>query len=227
MTDSIVRWMPGAYAIAALPTRRCKLAKRTPAPHRPLGAIARDPCAGRVQALPHCATRRRNRHVTSTPRTAASATRPRMTVIDGGGQSDTRGAVARDVVVIGGSAGGLEPLKRLVRGIPARTRTAVFVVLHGSPDTPSFLPAILRRTGPFDADFATDGEAMAFRRIYVAPQDHHMLLIDGRIRLTRGPRENGFRPAVDPLFRTASRSFGERVIGVIISGGLDDGAYGL
>ena len=135
--------------------------------------------------------------------------------------------MSRDIVVVGGSAGGLEPLRALVGALPSDLAAAVFVVVHGSRDTPGFLPQILRRAGPLPAKHAVDGAVIEHGRIYVAPPDHHLLLEDGRMRVTSGPRENGFRPAVDPLFRTAAHSCGSRVIGVVLSGGLDDGTYGL
>jgi two-component system, chemotaxis family, protein-glutamate methylesterase/glutaminase len=133
----------------------------------------------------------------------------------------------RDVVVVGASAGGVEALRALVAGLPEDYSGAVLVVLHVPRDAPSALPAILTRSGPLPAATATDSEALGTGRIYVAPNDHHLLVLDGRIRLTRGPAENGHRPAIDPLFRSVARSFGRRAIGVVLSGSRDDGAAGL
>jgi two-component system chemotaxis response regulator CheB len=134
----------------------------------------------------------------------------------------------RDIIVIGTSVGGIETLKKLVKKLPPDLRASVFVVLHISRDSPGVLPAILEKAGPLPALRANDGEKFKTGHIYVAPPDHH-LLIDGEgiMNVTRGPKENGFRPAVDPLFRSAALAFGPRVIGVILTGNLDDGSAGL
>jgi len=133
----------------------------------------------------------------------------------------------RDIVVIGASAGGVEALSVIVAGLPADFPAAVFVVLHSSPQSPNALAAIFDRAGPLPARYAEDGERIAPGRIYVAPPDRHLVVEPTRVRLTRGPKENRFRPAVDPLFRSAAQAYGPRVVGVILSGGLDDGTSGL
>jgi two-component system chemotaxis response regulator CheB len=133
----------------------------------------------------------------------------------------------RDVVVIGASAGGVQALMEIVEGFPARLSAAVFVVIHTSSTSPGVLPDILNRSGPVKAAQARDGEPIMQGRIYVAPVDHHLLIRDGHVGVSRGPKENGFRPAVDPLFRTAAIAYRQRVVGVILSGGLDDGTSGL
>jgi two-component system chemotaxis response regulator CheB len=133
----------------------------------------------------------------------------------------------RDVVAIGASAGGVEALRVLVSGLPADYPGAILVVLHVPRDAPSALPAILDRSGPLSAATAVDGEPLRPGHIYVAANDHHLIVLDGHIRLTRGPAENGHRPAIDPLFRSVARAFGRRAVGVVLSGSRDDGAAGL
>jgi two-component system, chemotaxis family, protein-glutamate methylesterase/glutaminase len=133
----------------------------------------------------------------------------------------------RDIVVIGGSAGALEPLQRLLGDLPGDLPATLFVVIHTAANTHSMLGRILNRAGPLPADLARDGLAFEPGRVYVAPPDLHLLLDDGRMLLRRGPRENLSRPAIDPLFRSAAVAYGGRVIGVVLSGMLYDGASGL
>ena len=133
----------------------------------------------------------------------------------------------RNVIVIGASAGGCEALKRLVADLPPDLQASLFIVWHMSPDIRGVLPQVLNRAGRLYAAHAYDGEAIAPNRIYVAPPDRHLLVERGRMRVMRGPKENRFRPAVDPLFRSAAYAYGRRVIGVVLSGALDDGTAGL
>ena len=133
----------------------------------------------------------------------------------------------KDIVVVGASAGGMEALQKLVARFPADLPASIFIVWHLSPGAKSILPSILTKAGKLKAVHPKDGDRIERGRIYVAPNDHHMLLENGYIRVTRGPKENRFRPAVDPLFRSAAYVYGPRTIGVVLTGALDDGTAGL
>jgi two-component system, chemotaxis family, protein-glutamate methylesterase/glutaminase len=136
-------------------------------------------------------------------------------------------ARTKHLVVIGTSAGGLEALRALAGALPADFPAAICVVMHMAPESPGILHEILRRAGPLDALTVTQGDDLAPSRIYVAPPDCHLVIEPGRVRATKGPRENRFRPAIDPLFRSAAQVYGPAVIGVILTGNLDDGTAGL
>jgi two-component system, chemotaxis family, protein-glutamate methylesterase/glutaminase len=133
----------------------------------------------------------------------------------------------RDIIVMGASAGGLSAFNRIIKHLPEQLNAAVFIVWHVSPYSTSILPEILNRAGRLKAKHPADGESIEMGKIYIAPPDHHLLLESGRIRLTKGPKENRFRPAIDPLFRSAAYAYGPRVVGVVLSGALDDGTAGL
>jgi len=132
-----------------------------------------------------------------------------------------------DIVIIGGSAGAVEGLLRVVERLPPRLAASVFVVIHVPPTAPSMLPRILERRGPLRALHPRHGEAFEPSVIYVAPPDRHLLVRDVRVSVLRTPSEKGHRPAIDPLFRSASSAHGCRVTAVVLSGNLDDGAAGL
>ncbi len=133
----------------------------------------------------------------------------------------------RDVIVIGASAGGVEVLLTLVSELPANLPAAIFVVLHTSPEVPSVLPELMSMRGRLPAIHAVHDDKIELGHIYVAPPDNHLLLRPGRMEVVRGARENGHRPAADALFRTASRSYGPRVVGVVLSGYQSCGTAGM
>jgi len=142
----------------------------------------------------------------------------------------------RDIVVIGSSAGGVNALQELVSHLPADFSGSIFVVQHLAAYTTSVLPAILSRCGPLEAVHPHDGDPILPGRIYIAPPDHHLLIEKkeetgqqqaGYILVRKGPKENRFRPSIDALFRSAAYSFGSRVIGVVLTGLLNDGTSGM
>lgn len=132
-----------------------------------------------------------------------------------------------DVIVIGGSAGALEPLTIILEQLPLELRASVLIVMHTRAGTDGVLPDILQRASSLRVAFAKHDEPLQRGRVYVANPDVHLIVTPAGLRLVHGPRENGFRPAIDPLFRTAARELGARVVGVILSGALSDGIYGL
>jgi two-component system, chemotaxis family, protein-glutamate methylesterase/glutaminase len=135
--------------------------------------------------------------------------------------------MARDIIVIGASAGGLQALIELVKGFPPDLPAAVFVVMHVTPHHRSSLAQILTRSGPLPARLAEHGAPIVPGNIYVAPPDYHLVLREGAMELSRSARENRTRPAADPLFRSAASAYGRRVAGVILSGTMGDGTIGL
>lgn len=131
------------------------------------------------------------------------------------------------VVALGASAGGVDALRRFVAALPSAFPGAVFVVLHVSPAGTSVLPDILDRAGRLPAAAGVHGEPVVAGRVYVAPSDRHLLVEDGRIALSAGPRVNGHRPSVDTTFSSVAAAYGAHATGVILSGTLDDGTRGL
>jgi len=133
----------------------------------------------------------------------------------------------RDIIVIGASAGGFKAIQKLISGLPPSFDASIFIAWHMAPDVKGILPQMLNGLHALPASHATDREPFRHRHIYVAPPDRHLLLEENIMRISRGPKENRFRPAIDPLFRSAAYVHGSRVIGIILSGALDDGTAGL
>ena len=132
-----------------------------------------------------------------------------------------------DIIVIGASAGGVDAIPRVIASLPANLPASVFVVLHIPAQGPDLFPKIIRRTASLSVSHGVDGESVRQGRVYLAPPDHHLQIDGTRVRLSRGPRENFHRPSIDALFRSAAESYGPRVVGVILTGNLDDGTAGL
>jgi two-component system, chemotaxis family, protein-glutamate methylesterase/glutaminase len=133
----------------------------------------------------------------------------------------------RDIIVIGGSSGATAPLKAILGALPADLPAAVFIVLHIPARGIGLLATVASSAGRLPVHAAADGMLIAPGNVYIAVPDHHLILSGTHMKLGRGPRENLARPAIDPLFRSAAASYGPRVIGVILSGLLNDGASGL
>lgn len=134
---------------------------------------------------------------------------------------------ARDIIVIGASAGGVEAIKSLVSHLPADLPAAVFVTLHLNARSPGVLPQLLSLAGPLPAVHAEDGMLINPGHIYVAPPDHHLVIQQGFMQLSHGPRENLNRPCINVMFRSAAAAYDGRVAGVLLTGMLDDGSAGL
>ncbi len=138
-----------------------------------------------------------------------------------------RAMANHDIITIGASAGGVEALIKLVAGLPADLPASVFIVQHMAPESRGELAAVLGYRGALPVETAADRREIERSHIYVAPADFHLLIDRSYMYITHGPRENMTRPAVDPLFRSAAVVHGPHVIGVVLSGTLDDGSAGL
>lgn len=132
------------------------------------------------------------------------------------------------IVVIGTSAGGLEAVDEVIGGLPSHVPASFFIVQHMAPENTGI--ALLRRLSKhngFTCKMAIDGETFKPGTIYIAPADYHLLVKEKTVLVTKGARENRYRPAVDPLFRSAAVTHGASVIGIVLTGMLDDGSAGL
>src|SRR5688572_27922782 len=130
-------------------------------------------------------------------------------------------------IVVGASAGGITAVRTFLNKLPETIPAAVFVTVHTSPDGPGLLAAVLNRATPLQVVSPDDGMQIRDGQVYVAPPDYHLIVDGRRVRLPHGPREHRFRPAIDPLFRTAAQHFGARTIGVVMSGHMADGTHGM
>jgi two-component system, chemotaxis family, protein-glutamate methylesterase/glutaminase len=133
----------------------------------------------------------------------------------------------RDIICIGASAGGVTALRSFVQGLPKDFAGSIFVVLHVPPYTESYLPDVLSSAGPLPAVHPADGDIIEPGKIYVAPNDRHLIVEEGKVMIKKGPRENRCRPAIDALFRSAAYVYRSRVVGIVMSGLLNDGTSGL
>jgi two-component system, chemotaxis family, protein-glutamate methylesterase/glutaminase len=133
----------------------------------------------------------------------------------------------RDIIVVGASSGGVEPLQELVRSLPADLPAAIFVTMHVAPRSKSLLPEILNRAGRLPSEHAKGGAPIEYGHIYVAPPDCHLIVERGHMHLSSGPKEQHHRPSINVMFRSAALAYAERVIGVLLSGELDDGTAGM
>jgi two-component system chemotaxis response regulator CheB len=133
----------------------------------------------------------------------------------------------RDIVVIGGSAGSTAPLKAILGALPAGFDAAIFIVIHIPSRSLGMLATVTSAATNLPVHTAADGLRFERGNIYLAAPDHHLIIANGHIHLGKGPRENMVRPAIDALFRSAAVAGGPRVVGVLLSGLLNDGASGL
>ncbi|MCE7071868.1 chemotaxis protein CheB [Dyadobacter sp. CY327] len=138
-------------------------------------------------------------------------------------------ALSGKVVVIGTSSGGLNALKTLINQLQENFPAPILVVQHISADaTGSVLLDVLNKQTNIHCQHAVNGESLQNGHLYLAPSDHHLMIGDDqKILVTKGAQENRSRPAIDPLFRSAAVVFGSNVIGVLLTGYLDDGTAGM
>ena len=136
-------------------------------------------------------------------------------------------AFPNKIIVVGGSAGGVAALPALLESFPADFPAALLVVLHIPMQADDLLAGLIQRKTALSVHTAVDGQEIEAGHVYLAAPDHHLLIEGKRVRLSHGPRENRHRPAINPLFRSAAKIYGEQVIGVLITGQLDDGVIGL
>lgn len=133
----------------------------------------------------------------------------------------------RNIIVIGSSAGGINALKHIVSTLPSDLNASIFIVQHLAAEQPSYLPQILSDFCQLAAVHPKNGDKIYTGKIYVAPPDHHLIIENAHMLVKRGPKENGFRPSIDALMRSAAYWYGSRVVGVVLTGYLNDGTSGL
>ena len=133
----------------------------------------------------------------------------------------------RDIIIIGASAGGIGALSQLIGSLPKTLPASIFIVQHLAPYRFSNLPEILSRAGTLNASHPKDGQNIEIGKVYVAPPNQHLLLENNKILIKKGPKENRFRPSIDALMRSAAYYYGPRVIGIVLTGMLDDGTSGI
>lgn len=133
----------------------------------------------------------------------------------------------RNIIVIGASLGGVEALPQLIGALPRDLGAAVFVVMHMTADAGDYLPRQFNKIGRLPAALAEDGEPIRMNRVYCAVADRHLMIEGEHVRVSHGPKESHARPSIDVLFRSAAFAKGDRVIGVLLTGVLDDGTAGL
>lgn len=133
----------------------------------------------------------------------------------------------REIIVIGGSAGSLEGLKTVLRGLADDLAAAVIVVMHLRAREKSYLAQFVTQASSFPVLTAAEGERIEKRKVYVAVPDRHLIVAKGHLHLSRGPKEGLHRPSINATFRSAAAVYGDGVVGVLLSGMLDDGAAGL
>jgi two-component system, chemotaxis family, protein-glutamate methylesterase/glutaminase len=141
--------------------------------------------------------------------------------------NSNKASVLRDLVVVGGSAGSFQALQTILAGLPGDYQGAILIAVHTAANSPALLDAALSQVSPLPCRYAVDAETIRKQHVYLAPPDRHLIVSDNLIRVVFGPKQNWHRPAINPLFLSAAKAKGPRVVGVILSGMLDDGTIGL